>query len=812
MAISDDFTIDYAAQTITYTGGFTGGKPDSIYTANEWYTYLMDTFDELGQMDDPIPVEAKTPTEYVLLFPWFMDDESFKALYEGSIRTSGWNRVPTVNNGIIQIVYSTVDPTGTDVGKPIVHETDNDSGVLVAFDTTRKVLWIRPDDATAANNFDSGSGNLDITGGTQNIVQTGASETGEAIWYNIYSLGTIELETEIYVVQVNDFTEVSTPTLTKLPAWWDTDTDFTAAQGVAAGHVDLLIKIMELGQLIDKGYLLVMARQYSKSFSHFQLIGTAAGRAAVPLSTGDDLDNTTGWRTVSVGSASGNYIVDEVITGGSSGAKGIVLAETGDPTSALFYYLVGDITVDFTNGETITGEQSTVTGTAGTPADYGPALDTDITVTFGDTQQDLNNGNGTREYSVVVDCNDNTLAEVYQRLKFLARRGSSSDIDAGAQSVIGEFYLGIGDARVAYNNGSQDDPFTDGEVITGGTSGATGIVTARHDTGASVGFLILRQVRGTFQNLEQLSGGSSGHTADVNGAPTPLPPVTASPFGTYAGGKFFGARGVWLSNVLGSEANNFQLIDTTGVVQIPPQTVAIVVSGLQQYDRVAVLRLVAQGGAINKNEFSGMAATGQSLAVINVGATIGSDHPSAGVVTVVAVDEEEEHQYRYTSFTGTQFTLSAGEAGTADAGGSTTRLVDSAVNFLTGDIEVGDMIRNVTNDEYAWVVKIVDADNIDTTPVASGWGDGDSYESNQTVIAYDTSDDVYVPFLLEMRTSAGSSSATITYSTDVYATVRVRQSSEVGGGGRIIPFISPMTIDSDGASVAAIRTDDEIIA
>lgn len=45
---------------------------------------------------------------------------------------------------------------------------------------------------------------------------------------------------------------------------------------------------------------------------------------------------------------------------------------------------------------------------------------------------------------------------------------------------------------------------------------------------------------------------------------------TTAPFGSYAGGIFFGERGVFLKNVPGADANNYKLIDSTNTEQLPP--------------------------------------------------------------------------------------------------------------------------------------------------------------------------------------------------------------------------------------------------
>lgn len=80
MAIQDDFTLDYTAKTISHTSGTTR------YTVNALYSWLMDLFDDAGQMDDQVPMSAQTPTEYSLVNGWaFGSDTDLGYLYGGSI-------------------------------------------------------------------------------------------------------------------------------------------------------------------------------------------------------------------------------------------------------------------------------------------------------------------------------------------------------------------------------------------------------------------------------------------------------------------------------------------------------------------------------------------------------------------------------------------------------------------------------------------------------------------------------------------------------------------------------------------------------
>lgn len=126
-----------------------------------------------------------------------------------------------------------------------------------------------------------------------------------------------------------------------------------------------------------------------------------------------------------------------------------------------------------------------------------------------------------------------------------------------------------------------------------------------------------------------------GETTTLNGtqgqfytrANAAYPEVKQAPFGTFAGGKFFGARGVLLTNV--SDANNRQLIDSSGATRIPPVTVSMVVSGVASGDRVLVAR--ATGTVIDKSQFTA-AGSHSSATTVTTNEALAADIPSSGVI------------------------------------------------------------------------------------------------------------------------------------------------------------------------------------
>lgn len=260
--IQDDFSIDYVGKRIYHSSGTT------VYSANELYSWLLDTYDELGQMDDDVPMSAQTPTEYTLINGWYMDDESFKFLDGGAIKTVGWaSEIHVV--GFASAGYTSA--VSGDIGK-MVNDDGADFGTLLAYDNTLRKWWIRTGSATtmasgSAVTIDSGTG-----AGTTDVI----SATGENLWANPYSLGTIESGSELYIEQNGSI----------LTAWW------------AAGHIDVLVKVKEAGTEIDGAVITVFTRELSDSYDQYEVDLSAGGRLPIPLATANDLNNQTAAGTI----------------------------------------------------------------------------------------------------------------------------------------------------------------------------------------------------------------------------------------------------------------------------------------------------------------------------------------------------------------------------------------------------------------------------------------------------------------------------------------------------------------------------------
>ncbi len=801
--LAGDFTVYYSAENrrkqIMWTGSATGTR-----TVNQLYSALQDLFDELTQMDDGVPMSAQTPTEYTIGIidagdkdPWFIDRSTVEHLTGGALKTASWDRATGTNTGILKIVCNNTSIVSGDIGFDIT--IGGNTGTLLDVKGTGagSILWVRPDDNTVTNDFDDAG---TLTCNAHTATWTSTASVGESLWANIYTLGTIESNTHLYISQNG----------ANLTAYKDT-TDWWGD-----GHIDILVNTKELGIEIDEGYIGVFARQYSKTYSYYTVDLTNGGRNPIPLQTGNDLDNQTGFWTFTGSAGTGTFVVGEVITKSGTDKKGVITAVSGTPgtTPTITYYLIGDPITNFANADiSVTGTTSSATVTAGTPAAAGPAaLGTAPVITHGGLSDGGSNDideNGTPEnYSITIDCNQNSLANVYQYSKYVTRRGATSTTDT--DELQGQFYVGS-DYRLRYS-GSITGTFTEGNTCTQAVTGAKGTIVEVNTTDKIV---ILRNSRGTFNTANVVTDDTASGSFTPNSEASAVTPIAAAPFGTFAGGKFFCAPGIVLTDYLTSDANNFQLVDDNGTVRLAPTKATITVSNTRLGDKVAVFRLTGSGGDINKAEYN---ATVQSQAAITaiMGATITSDSPgksAGGVIRLVDTSANKEYRLRYSSWTGTTFTLAYTNVASASAGTTTTNVTATGVGTAS---RVGDLVLNVTqSNTVSYVSTVVDANNVTISPAITGQTTADNIKFNCLPVATTTTpqDTWYVPFIDSYETAGtsgtpGSEAVTITHSStdsDIFIRVRARQA------GNILPFEQDSSVvGANPTNVSVVRTSDTI--
>ena len=584
--ISDDFTIDYVNKRVYHSSGTT------IYTVNELYSYLMDTFDELAQMDDTIPMSAQTPTEYTLINSWFMDDTSFKYLKTGAVQTSGWT-----SGGVRIKAYdgsgAGVGFVAGDIGKVITETDTGQTGTILFYDertaTEIGYVWIRP--TTGSDTFADVNSAYTVASSTAAGIFTAASSSGENLWSNIYTLGSIE-EDDSQLIYI----EQNGSRIFSGSEWWPL---------AGTRHIDVLIKVKEAGTEINGAQITVFLRHYPSGgnadlYDHFGIDLTAGGRNAVPLATSPDLNNTTATATVSgysdvtvafvngtltYSATSGAFTNLESVSQAVSGATGIFLKQTtitGAGTMTL-----GNVVGTFNNTNVITG------GTSAKTATSSSTLTEAYTMAKAFTQgTDYN-------YSVVIGCATRVLSQTYEYLKYLTRIGSTFTMYPTATAQ--------------------------GGAVTHTTKQGQLYIRAHEDN----------------------------QTSPTN----TYSPVKASPFGTFAGGKFFGAQGVWIESMAAADVQNYQLIDATGATRTPPNQQAITITNLLSGDRVAVFRTTS-GTTINKAVYTAAAGNTIVNSTFVVNETIHSDTPTSGSIRIVDTSDTSatrEVRYTYTSWSVSTF-------------------------------------------------------------------------------------------------------------------------------------------------------------
>lgn len=413
----------------------------------------------------------------------------------------------------------------------------------------------------------------------------------------------------------------------------------------------------------------------------------------------------------------------------------------------------------------------------------------------------------------MIDCNANPLTEVYEWVKFVTRFGATTGEILTKEGINGEDYIG---AEVYLSwTGSVTGTIAEGADVTQAGTGATGVIISYS---AATKYMLLRDTRGTFNTSGLITDNDNSGTVTPDAAASTFAPKTASPLGTFAGGTFFGARGILLSDYLAADANSFILVPAEGGTKARPASFTITVSNLvggaatsNLHDKVAVFRLTGTGGDIDKTEYSVAGIQAQGANTLVTGA-ITQDTPgktTGGVIVLVDVsDAGAEYKLRYSSWSGSTFTLNE-ITGTATAGTGATTLINSGATFTDGADQVyrGDLVT-VAGRGSAHVLTV----NSDTSltlesPGISGFVTTDPYEINTLPVATTASDKAYVPFIHEVATSS-TASVSVIYVSQIDYRGKVRNTRATT---KIKPFsVDGITTGGD-VSIATIRTTDTII-
>jgi hypothetical protein len=838
------------------------GGTNYNYTMNELYSAMQNLQDEPDTVDDGTAFFADTPVEYTVgkidqndNDPFYITFNLMERITGGSLRSTGWTRSEGSNTGIVVVKGTNGTPAmdSGDIGLTVTGSVDGSGTLLeVISDGTNEYLVIRPDDDTAGNSFHGTAGAQVITStGGGDFDQTVDQTTGEMIWANLYSLGTIDPEVHIYVYRGARLTtdasgRVYSVNSATLDYWGN-------------GHFDVCVPTKDIDTAawpaIDSGYLRVFARKGGDLFSSFEAATstTSGGRNPIPLQTSLDLDagyssesgRGHGTSVISfTGAVSGgpfeNGEVIQQTTGTNAGARGILDLTNSTVTSGgeLVYWVIaetdasgnyGGALTAFESGETIQGQTSSASVTTdGAPAADGPADSTWFTnsvapsIAFANTTADIDNDTNDEFYGITIDCNQNPLTEVYQWMKYVCQygQGTGGVIETAESGVQGEEYEG-GTSYFIYTTIS--GTIGEGESITQATSGATGVIIS-HDTVNKI--VLVRSTRGAFANTLQVDADDDADYFDATGLTAGnFAFLSAAPLGTFAGGTYFGARGVVLIDYLAADENSFILVDIGGTSRQRPTSIVIEVTNvwgnartLDDADLVAVYPITGSGGDIDKDPTDAVYAMNCDGGEVPGATTLAVDAipvwaPSSGGRIVLIDDDDASQEYviRYSSYdAGTDtYTLANIDIAALDSGTVTT--LNETGAFATA--KRGDLVYNHDLDEVSYITKITDDDNCTIYPAFSGDPTGDHIEINCIPITVTSSDDAYNCVIHEYPTGSTSSASLIYPGSTFYFRVKVRNSREDDlTNGPIKPYSSDGATSGTDQSIPTVRTIDTIIS
>ena len=635
MTISTEFLIDTTNKRIYHDNGTT------VYTVRQLYSMLMDAFDAQGAMDDEIPMTAQTPTAYTMVNGWFIDDVSTHFLKEGAIETTGYNAA-------IQVV--TMQSSGytscvlTDIGLTVHSGAETDYGELLAYNNTIRKWWVRGVTQlpiSTAYHVHGGSGI-----GTSSI----ASVTGEDLYANIYTLGTIEATGLIYVSQAGAVIE-------EADDWWNAD-----------AHIDILMKVKEAGTEIALGVVTIYLRVLSDLYDFYEIDLTTGGRNAVPLATFNDPDNQTVIATIMAYMANikvhfmngtlayetktgADPIAYRILHNTANNATGVLL-DTGGGAGASGTFQLGDvdgITWTATNALTICAELAfdaqTVLFTKGDAVKNASSGETATGIVRKVVQDPQLLGNVGILYMTDVTgtwVNDDPIF-VATTQKALA------NIPTGL--VTSTFAAVVATGAFAHDNSITKDL-------------DNGVGAKPYNVVCKLGSQLVSKLYEYVKALSRRECTFSLFTSTgaaitlVEGrqyqrAVSTYALKKASPLGTFAGGTFFGSRGIWIENMIGTDVEKYSLIDANGDTQNPPTSSTIkVVSMVATNDRVLVCESTGTGQtAIKRNQYT-MTTQNTALDYVQVVDAIADDAPLTGVVRVVydyGLATEGEDIYNYIS-------------------------------------------------------------------------------------------------------------------------------------------------------------------
>jgi hypothetical protein len=287
-----------------------------------------------------------------------------------------------------------------------------------------------------------------------------------------------------------------------------------------------------------------------------------------------------------------------------------------------------------------------------------------------------------------------------------------------------------------------------------------------------------------------------------------------APFGSKAGTSFFGARGVFISDMASADVQNFSLIDSDGNPAVPPNTQTVTVSNLESGYAAAVwvrpdytssgLVYDDDGGAGDSDITDGTAdfiddgfVAGANVIISGTTSNNGTFPIKAVATTVLTLD-------------GIVLTDESPASSTVRGDNVNKDQYTDGTGNNSGD---GDYVVTETLDSWLPSTGTLIVTSTNGSEVSSGGYEdvytytsftGSTFTISGTLVrTYSTDARAYVPFI-RVTTSTDTESQNFVYSADVPVIINARKKG-------FIPFTSQGVVGSTGLSVAIVRTTDTIV-
>lgn len=318
---------------------------------------------------------------------------------------------------------------------------------------------------------------------------------------------------------------------------------------------------------------------------------------------------------------------------------------------------------------------------------------------------DVNNDTTDEFYYSEWNTNQPTrsINDFYERMKWLTRDGSAETL----WGISAELFRGI-THQITVDNPSATD-FSAFEAVS--WTGGTGQMFAIDDVNAATMMWIQLLTGVAPTNGQEITGGTSGATCDVNVTIVDRTPTLTFPFiGASTGTSIVGGYGVGIEIADLTAAD--KVFDLGNNQILPPNNVQFSVLGLVSgEDRVLVT--TDDGGGIDLNHYvlNGALTTGAVTAVVVSGA-IDSDTPATGTIRIQR-DDGRYTRHPYSSWTGSTFTITSASF-SGDEAASANNTYTSYIDKLAG--AATESFTYVYNTDRTLFVRVRDGDSTPIKP------------------------------------------------------------------------------------------------